>query len=261
MKNYKTKGVVLKSFKLGEADKVITIITEKKGKVAAVAKGIRRTKSRFGARLEPFTDLELIIHEGRNLSTITQAEIVRLFDGVTGALDKINYGYAMIEMVDKMSVEDHPDPRIYRMLIKALDLLDKVRNGSELILATFDVKLLALTGFMPNLLECVVCSGKDKRFTDFSLSQGGVICKSCAGSELNSINISESALELGKKLLYIKFADLRQVKTDKSTLQEIERLIISHIAYHLNIRLKVREFINNKFVGQPVARKKDAVKG
>jgi len=245
LRNFKTRGIVLKTFKLGEADKIITLITEAEGKIAAVAKGIRRTKSRFGARLEPFTNLNLIFYKGRNLSTITSADIIKVYDGVTGELDRIDYGYAMLELVDKLSVEGQSDPRIYNMLAKSLDLLSRTDNGKRLVLSTFDIKLLAFSGFLPNINECTGCSSKTG-LTDFSFTQGGILCKRCADSDPSSININGDTIELMRSLLLTPFKGLKDVKTDTATLGELNNIIDKHISYHLSIRLRVRDFIDRQ---------------
>ena len=249
MRNYKTRGIVLKTFKLGEADKIITIISEKQGKVAAVAKGVRRTKSRFGARLEPFTNVNLIIHKGRNLSTITNADIIKVYDGVTGDLDRIDYGYAMLELVEKLSVEDQSDPRVYKMLAKALDLLSRTDDGKRLVLSTFDIKLLAFSGFLPNINECVCCS-VNTGLTKFSFSQGGVLCERCYDSDPGSVLLHNGSIELMRSLLLIPLRELKSVKTDTVTLNELNKIIDKHITYHLGIRLKVRDFIDRKEITQ-----------
>ncbi len=243
MRNYKTKGIVLKTFKLGEADKIITLITERQGKVSAVAKGVRRTKSRFGARLEPFTNLNLIIYRGRGLSTITNADIIRIYDGVTGSLDRINYGYAMLELVEKLSVEEQGDPRVYNMLAIALDYLSRIDEGKRLVLSTFDIKLLAFSGFLPNINECVVCSDKSAH-ARFSFTQGGVLCAGCSNVDPSSINLKTDSIRLMRELLFIPFKELRSVKTDTATLGELNNIIHKHMEYHMNIRLKVRKFID-----------------
>ncbi|MCA1727691.1 MAG: DNA repair protein RecO, partial [Actinobacteria bacterium] len=100
---YKEQGVVLRAVKLAEADKIVTILTQGSGKVRAVAKGIRRTQSKFGARLEPFTHVSLMLYQGRNLDTVAQAEIVTPFQRVRSDFDRYSAGETMLETVDKVS--------------------------------------------------------------------------------------------------------------------------------------------------------------
>lgn len=243
MRDYKTKGIVLRSIKLGEADKIITLFTEEQGKVAAVAKGVRRTKSRFGARLELFTNLDTVIHRGRNLDTIIQADIVEVYSGLVGDLEKINFGYAMLELVDKMTPDRQAEPRIYQMMATALGYLDRTAVDSRLVLVTFDLKLLALTGFLPNLSACVICGDKNKPVTRFSPEQGGTLCADCRPNDQTMFSVSPPVLALARRLLYSQFIEIDLPEFDLDVLSQLDRLLKSHMLYHLSLRLKVRDFL------------------
>lgn len=230
--------------KLGEADKIVTIFTEENGKVAAVAKGIRRTKSRFGARLEMFTNLELVIHKGRNLDTITQADIVETYPGITQNLWKINYGYAMLELIDKITPDRQAEPKIYQLLTTALVSLESASADSRLMLATFDLKLLAVTGFLPNLSACVICADKKRPIKRFSPEQGGVLCPNCRPNDPTAFLLEPNAISLARRLLYSPFKELEGVGAERETLDSLNRLIESHLSFHLSLRLKVRNFLD-----------------
>lgn len=244
MRNYKTKGVVLKSMKLGEADKIVTIFTEEQGKVAAVAKGVRRTKSRFGARLESFTNLELVIHNGKSgLDTIIQADIRDSYPGLVQSLERINYGYAMLELVDKLTPDRQPEPKIYQMLAAALGCLDATPADSRLILIAFDLKLLTITGFLPNLAACVVCNTKTKPVERFSPEQGGMLCGGCLPGDETAFPVEAGVLNLVSRLLYSPFREIEDLKVQSSHLVTLDHLLMSHLLYHLNLRLKVRDFL------------------
>lgn len=243
MKNYKTKGIILKTMKLGEADKIITIFTEEQGKVAAVAKGVRRVKSRFGARLEIFTNLRLLIHRGRTLDTITQADIVGLYPRLVSDLDRIDYGYAMLELTDKITPDRSPEPRVYQMLVAALDCLDKTEIDSDAVLAAFDLKIMALTGFQPDIKNCAVCGKNDPPPRNFSPRQGGMVHRSCQSNDGADFSVRVEAIDLAGKLLYSPFAAIGSLKTPSPLLAEVDRLIKSHILYHLNLRLRVRDYM------------------
>ncbi len=243
MRNYKTKGIVLKSMNLGEADRIITIYTEREGKVAAVAKGIRRTKSRFGARLEVFTDLNLIIHRGKSLDIITNANTIDPHLGIVSNLDKINYGYAMLELVIKTAPEGQTDARLYQLLAAALDYLNKTDIDSGAVLVTFNIKLLAITGFLPNLSVCVVCGDKDKRTVKYSPADGGMVCGGCRASGREVFTVKEPVILLAHRLLYKHFVEVEAVPIEKRDVVELARLLRFHLAYHLNIKLKSEAFL------------------
>src|SRR5689334_11305024 len=121
---YKEQGIVLRATKLGEADKIVTILTQGSGKVRAVAKGIRRTQSRFGARLEPFTHVSLLCYQGRNLDTVTQAEILSPFRALRTDLDLIAAGETMLEAADKVAEDHERNVRLFLLLLNGLRALD-----------------------------------------------------------------------------------------------------------------------------------------
>lgn len=244
LKNYKTKGIVLKTMNLGEADKIITIYTEKEGKVAAVAKGIRRPKSRFGARLEVFTNLNLIIHRGKSLDIITNANTIDPHLGVISDLNKINYGYAMLELIVKIAPEGQADVKIYRLLAAALDYLSKTDIDSKVVLVTFNLKLLAITGFLPDLSVCVVCGDKDKQTVKYSPDDGGMLCGGCRSSGGEIFAVKQRVILLARRLLYTPFVELGKVPMEKKSLTKLAYLLRVQLSYHLNIKLKSEAFLD-----------------
>jgi len=245
LKNYKTKGIVLKTMNLGEADKIITIYTEKEGRVAAVAKGIRRPKSRFGARLEVFTNLNLVIHRGKSLDIITNANTIDPHLGVVGDLDKINYGYAMLESVAKITPEGQADTKVYKLLTVALDYLSKTSIDSGVVLVTFNLKLLAITGFLPDLSVCVVCGDKERQTVKYSPDEGGMVCAHCRPTDKEIFTVNKAAVLLARRLLYTPFAELEKALMEKKDIVELSRLLRVHLSYHLNIKLKSAAFLDD----------------
>src|SRR5438445_4475288 len=160
---YKEQGIVLRSAKLGEADKIVTILTQGSGKVRGVAKGIRRTSSKFGARLEPFTHVSLLMYRGRNLDTVTQAEIVAPFRTLRSGLSLIAAGETMLEAVDKVAEEHERNVRLFLLLLSGLRALDAKPADPAAVTESFLLKLRSLSGFHPALTACAVCGPPDVR--------------------------------------------------------------------------------------------------
>ncbi len=159
MSSYRDEGIVLRTHKLGEADRIITLLTRRNGRVRAVAKGVRRTTSRFGARLEPFTHVDLQIYEGRSLDVITQAETVRPY-GETFAADYPRYtaGTAMLETAERLTpVEKEPALRQFLLLVGGLRTLGEVAHDPRMVLDAFLLRSLAVAGYAPALEECARC--------------------------------------------------------------------------------------------------------
>jgi DNA repair protein RecO (recombination protein O) len=200
MQVYRDDGVVLRTHKLGEADRIVTLLCRQNGRVRAVAKGVRRTKSRFGARLEPFTHVDLMIHPGRTLDVITQAEVIRAYGPPLAAdYPKYTTGAAMLETAERLTpVEKEPAIRQFLLLIGGLRALGEaaepapasapgtagpsagdVGRDHRLVLDAYFLRSLAVAGYAPALGECARCGTADRRLSAFALGSGGMVCESC----------------------------------------------------------------------------------
>jgi DNA repair protein RecO (recombination protein O) len=177
---YRDDGVVLRTHKLGEADRIITLLCRKSGRVRAVAKGVRRTKSRWGARLEPFTHVDLMLHAGRSLDVITQAEVIRPYgEPLIGDYPRYTSGVAMLETAEKLTpVEKEPALRQLLLLIGGLRSLGEGEHDSRLVLDAYLLRSLAVAGYAPALTECARC-GTRGTLPAFAIPSGGVVCASC----------------------------------------------------------------------------------
>jgi DNA repair protein RecO (recombination protein O) len=194
---YRDDGIVLRTQKLGEADRIITILGRTSGRIRAVAKGVRRTKSRFGARLEPFTHVDLMLHAGRSLDVITQAEVIRSYgEPLTSDYPRYTAGVAMLETAERFTpVEKEPSLRELLLLIGGLRALNEAEHASGLVLDAFMLRSLAVAGYAPALEECARCgapggdgtglagSGRGgsggRRLPAFAVAAGGMVCASC----------------------------------------------------------------------------------
>jgi DNA repair protein RecO (recombination protein O) len=234
---YRCNGIVLRTYKLGESDRIISFITDTHGKVRAVAKGVRKTKSRVGARLEPLSHVSLLLFEGRgDLQTVSQAESIEGFRAIREDLDRLTHASAMIEAVDLMAEEGQPDERLYKMLGGALRSLNE--NDSPMIVASFFWKLLAHSGYEPLLDECVRCNTTND-LVGFDPIAGGVTCRSCT----IGARISVRAYEL---LHMILGGELRLALAEpvSSATHEVERLATASLEHHLERRLKAGRLLD-----------------
>jgi DNA repair protein RecO (recombination protein O) len=186
---YRDDGVVLRTQKLGEADRIITLLTRQNGRVRAVAKGVRRTKSRFGARLEPFTHVDVMVHPGRSLDVITQAEVIRPYGApLAGDYPRYTAGTAMLETAERFTpMEKEPALRQFLLLIGGLRALGETGDDekgeepreSRLVLDAFLLRSLAVAGYAPALEECARCGARDTALTAFAVAAGGMVCAGC----------------------------------------------------------------------------------
>ncbi len=229
---YRERGVVLRTYKLGEADRIVVLLTAGRGKVRAVAKGVRKTKSRFGGRLEPPSHLALQLYEGRQLDTITQVESLDSFRAVREDLDALTGAVAMLEAVDQVAVERHADPRLYAMLVGALRTLGP-DAPVRLVVAGFYWKLLAHDGAGPILDACARCGRDDGALTAFDLTEGGALCPACRkGSAL-----SADALGLVRQMLGGELAQALR-HPPGPVVDEVAELATVALETHLERRLR-----------------------
>ena len=232
---YKAQGIVLGSFKLGEADKILTILTQEEGKVRAVAKGVRRTKSRFGARLEPFTHVDLMLYRGRNLDTVTQAEIIQPFRRLREDFGLFSAGEAMLEAADKVAEEHERNVRLFLLLRKGLQALDGSPADPAAVTESYLLKLLALSGFGPILGACAACGAEP--VVRFSNDQGGTVCESCRDRDAR--RASTDALDW---LAGVAAADLDEVGSrdgpPAKVRGEARALLYGFAEYHLERRMR-----------------------
>jgi DNA repair protein RecO (recombination protein O) len=171
------QGIVLRSYPFGEADRVVVLLSPNNGKIRTVAKGVRKTKSRFGGRLEPFTHVDLILYEGRNLYTITQVAVLEPFPRLRSDLDAVIAAGTMVEAADAVAQEGESAIRLFLLLQRGLKSLESGVRGSDLI-TSFLLKLAEVVGVAPSLLQCASC-GRVEELHRFSFSGGGSICDVC----------------------------------------------------------------------------------
>jgi DNA repair protein RecO (recombination protein O) len=232
---YSDQGIVVRSIKLGEADKIVTILTQGSGKVRAVAKGIRKTTSRFGARLEPFTHVSLLLHRGRgSLDTVTQAEIVASHRAVREDLARFAAGEAMLEAVDKVAEEHERNVRLFMLLLSGLRALQERPADPAAVAESFLLKLLSLSGFHPSLTACAVCGVPRPEL--FSSGQGGAICDRCA--EHGAGPASREALAWLADVSRADMLAAGDMTPDPVVRREARALLYGFAEYHLERRMR-----------------------
>ena len=235
MSLYREQGVVLRTWKLGEADRIVSLMTQGTGKVRAVAKGVRKPRSRFGGRLEPFCHVDLSLYKGRNLDIVTQVEAVDLFGKLRSDYDRVTAGTAMLEAVDQVAEEREPAVRLFLLVVRGLRALDAGPADPSLVLDAFLLKLLAVEGYRPALLECAVCNGAG-RHARFSAVRGGALCERCRSG-------TESRLDPGTVPLLAELLDgdlgaAGGLAPGAAARREAGNLTRSLVEYHLDRRLR-----------------------
>ncbi len=232
---YKEQGVVLRAAKLGEADKIVTVMTQGSGKVRAVAKGIRKTTSRFGARLEPTTHVSLMLYRGRSsLDIVSQAEIISPFLPIRGDLGLFAAAETMLEATDKVAEEHERNVRLFLLLLGGLRALDTSPADPAAVAESFLLKMLSLSGFHPSLTACAECGRPDPVL--FSSAQGGAVCAEHAAPD--AAPVSTRALALLSALGSGGLVEAGGATLDPSLRRESRALLFGFAEYHLERRMK-----------------------
>lgn len=235
MKSFRDRAVVLGSYKFGEADRVVVLLTETHGKVRAVARGVRKTKSSIGARLEPLNHVDVSFRRGRQLDTVAEVTLAEPFTRLRGDFERMAQGIAMLEAVNKMTPDREPVPHIYEILVRALRSLDA--RVAPLTLAGFFWRILQVEGHEPRLDECVGCGepvgdGNDGGL-HFDATHGGVHCAACR----TGIPISGAALAILRRMLGGHMNEALALG-ESPPVHEVNRLAMDAMEAHLERRLQ-----------------------
>lgn len=238
---YKTEAVVLRSFRFGEADRVLHLYTLERGRIGAVAKGIRKTKSRFGARLEPLSHVELMLHQGSGeLQTVTGVELVRSHRETREQRYRLGVGLLGAETMLRLFTEQEANPRAFQALTRFLDLLDGLapvaaRPALHPLGLSFQLKLLWLSGYLPHLTSCADCGADAEALVGYSAKAGGAVCRACADGALA---LSPAGIAGIEALLARPLAEADQVGLTERSARDALAVITAAYEYFGNFRLR-----------------------
>ncbi|MEO6495888.1 MAG: DNA repair protein RecO [Solirubrobacteraceae bacterium] len=233
----KTEGVVLRSMRFGEADRILHLYTPARGRVSAIAKGVRRSRSRFGGRLEQFSHVGLLLHEGRSdLLTVTGADAIRPHARLRSDGPAIDAAARACDAVSRLFETDEPHPEVFHLLLRQLALLDDgvgaVSFATHANQLAFRLKLLLAAGLAPHLSACASCGERD-HLGSFSGAAGGVVCSAC---EAGAFPLGEEAHGFMVAAIGRPLADAPQA-SDRA-LRQAERAIAETVEHHAGVRLR-----------------------
>lgn len=229
---YKSKGIVLRSIRYGEADRILDLYTRDAGLVSAIAKGIRRTRSRFGARLEPLSCVDFVAYHGRTLDTVTQAEVLRSFHGVREDLARFETAAGMVGSVRALSGGDEADRRVFNLLYNGLDALERRDSGLGSVEAAFGLKLSVLAGYAPQLDECLGCEANLDQAAEplyFAPNLGGVLCQECRTATGETFLMPPGTLAWLRALIE---RPIRETLSENGLGEGVLRVVRSHVLAH-----------------------------
>jgi DNA repair protein RecO (recombination protein O) len=232
---YRDTGVVLRVHKLGEADRIVTILTRRHGKVRAVAKGVRRTRSRWGARLEPFNHVDVQCYTGRSLDIVTQAETVDAFGaGLVGDYSRYTAACAVLETADRLVAEEgEPALRVYLLLVGAIRALAGRERDASLVLDAFLLRAMSHAGWAPAISECARCAEPGPH-PAFNIAAGGAVCDRCRPP--GSVLPSPQTYRLLDALLHGDW-DVADA-TEPAARRDTSGLVAAHLQWHMERKLR-----------------------
>jgi DNA repair protein RecO (recombination protein O) len=240
---YSTEAVVLRTIRLGEADRVLHLYTEAHGRVGAVAKGVRKTMSRFGAWLEPLSHVELVLHRGRSeLATVTAAQLVRSHREAREDYYRFSVGMIGAEAMLRLFSEEEANERAFTALTRFLDLLDDAPHVAErptldpLGLA-FQLKLLWLAGYLPHVSACAECGAEQEALVGYSPRAGGAVCARCAPAT-EALALAADGVAGIEALLARPLADAANLGLSERAQRDALRVIAASYEYHGGFRLR-----------------------
>jgi len=239
MANFKTRGIVIKRSNFGEADRLVTIFTEKYGKIRAIGKGVRKPLSKLAGHLELFCLVDFLIAEGRNLDIITGAETEKCFFNLRNNFQPTKVAFYIAEVTEKMIGEEEPHPEVFKLLEETLENLNC--READLMLPYFELNMLSLLGYQPELAKCVLCGKKATQEGNFfSFQEGGLACEKC---QSHDVAISEKAIKLLRLMINHKLKLIEKVKIDKNTASEVKKIANDYLNYTHQQEFKSRKFL------------------
>lgn len=243
-RTFRATAVVLRHVEYGEADRILTLFTLERGKIQAIAKGVRKIRSRKAGHLEPFTRVSLFLAKGRNLAVVTQAEALESYQGIRADLQRTGLAAYAIELLDRFTQEEGENRQLFHLLVDTLNRLNQDPHP-ETVIRYYEVQLLDLLGFRPELTHCVVCRRaiipEDQFFT---ARLGGALCPRCSASDQSAWRISMPVLKYLRFFQRSPYAAVRGRVILAATETELRALMERYFTYLLEYGLRTPGFLN-----------------
>jgi DNA repair protein RecO (recombination protein O) len=240
---YRSEAIVLRAYDYGEADRILTLITPQSGKLRAIAKGVRKTKSRMSGHLDLFTRSSLFVARGRQLDIVTQAETIENFRSIREDLWRSSYAHYVAELLEGFSAEGLANIPVYSLAIQTFRKLGAARD-CDLVVRAFEIQLLGVTGYRPQLHRCLGCGEEiEPDRNRFSAAMGGILCPNCSSLDRGAPAISVPALKALRNLQMNEDAMLKLPGLDREIQREIGARLNEYIVYRLESQPRSLAFI------------------
>jgi len=240
-RTYKTQAIVLRSLRFSEADRILHLYTADRGRIGAIAKGVRKTKSRFGARLEPLSHVALQLHQGGGeLQTVTGVDLVRPHSAVRDEPYRLSVGLIGAEAMLRLFTNEERNERAFTALTRFLDAAEEIaprasRAALDPLALSFQLKLLWLSGYLPHLTSCAECGATDASLVAYSPQAGGAVCRACAQGALP---LSPAGIAGIEELLQRPLGEAHDAGLAERAARDALRVITASYEYHGGFRLR-----------------------
>lgn len=239
----KQDAIVLKTIDYGEANKIATIYTKENGKLAVLAKGAKKSNSRFAAVMQPFVHGNFLYYQGNGLPSLNQGEAVHSFKEIQFDIIKSAYAAYIVELVDKLTEERQPHFFLYDWLLLSLKQIN-AGVDPEVIARIFDMKMLPVAGAKPQLDCCVICQSDEKDPVGFSIRLAGFLCRDCIHRDERSFLLTLSAAKLLRTLYYVDLNKVGTISVSDKTKKQMNQMISMYYDEYVGVQLKSRRFIS-----------------
>jgi DNA repair protein RecO (recombination protein O) len=244
-RSFRTEAVVLRHNDWGEADRMLWLFTRDLGKVRAIAKGVRKMRSRKAGHLEPFTRVNLLLARGRDLLIVTQAETIDPYLPLREDLVRIGYAAYVVELLDRFTYDEGENRSLYRLLTETLSRVEKEADPA-LAVRYYEIRLLDLLGYRPQLFNCLSCESEIRPEDQFfSASQGGVLCPNCAPNFRDTRPISMTALKYLRHFQRSSFTEAARARFTPGLNQDLEQVMQHYLTYLLERGLNTPSFLRH----------------
>jgi DNA repair protein RecO (recombination protein O) len=227
------KGIVIREVNVGEADKIITLLTKQKGKITVSAKGARRPKSSFAAGTQFLSYSDFMLFSGKDMYSLNSCDIIEPFYEIRNDMEKLTYAAHFVELVNDTVQENQPAGKVLQLFLNTLHMLAKTQKQPELLARIFELRLLTIDGYTPYVRGCTVCGRDDCESYSFSFLKCGLICDCCSNQDPFAIELSSGSIKALTYIVYSKIEELFSFNVSQEVLDELEKIMRRYLRERL----------------------------
>lgn len=241
----RVEGIVLRAMDYGESNRILNVLTKQAGKISMVARGAKKVKSRFASLSQPFTHAEFVIFRSspQAMGTINSGEIMRSHHRLREELELSAYAAYLAELTNRLVADNEPIPALFDQLAAALDMMEAGKDAA-VITQIYEMQMLAVAGFMPELHACVMCGSTANELSALEAEQGGTVCVKCRPQAAHAMDVSPAVLKLLRAYQQLDLRRLGSIKISQGSKDQLQRFIRTYMDIHLHVRWKSRDFLD-----------------